>query len=466
MTGARYSLGNREEGGALAGIGGVPLAVLLVGCALALGCVRRFPSGVGLVLAASVVGVAAAVAFVPVGGTTAAERLPTWVGWVWRTIKGRREWHAHTVGSQPGSHVAAPGLDGVELLRVPLADGGELGVLTDASAGVVTAVLELGCSSLVLDGEVEAGDRLGCWAGLLAAAGREASPVRRLQWLERTLPDDGTEVGDFLRANLAVEAGHAPLTSYLELVGSEVVNHLRHRVHLAVQVGAGSDLLASLADETERIGRHLDGRAGIEVVGALGADALGELIRSTYEPARVTSGGTARQVPPWPLAVREEWDRLRTDTTVHGVYWAQQWPADPVGASFLAPFLLDAGGVRTVSVVLEAVPSLRAQRDVRRRQTGALADDELRRRWGFRSGPHRRHERARLDRREAEIATGHTDVRFACYVAVSGSCDDELDRAGREVERAALGSGIVLRRLCGDQAAAFSCALPLCKGLR
>lgn len=466
MTGLRYCLGSREEGGALAGVGGVQLAVLLVGCAVALGFVRGFPSALGLVLAAAAVGAAAAVAFVPAGGATVAERVPTWAGWAWRTVRGAREWRSSVVGHRRDSSTGPPGLDGVELLRVPLAGGGEMGVLADRAASAVTSVLELRCASLVLDDEDQARDRLAAWAGLLAATGREASAVRRVQWLERTVPDDGSGVGAPPGATPTVSPLESPMASYLDLVGSAVPARLLHRIHLAVQVDAGAEPLACLVDETERIRRELDGRAGIEVVDVLAAASLGDLLRSTFEPACVTPGRAGVDVPPWPLAVREEWDRLRTDMAVHGVYWAQEWPSDPVGARFLAPLLLEAQAVRTVSVVFESVPVLRAQRDVRRRQTGAVADDELRRRWGFRAGPRRRQERARLDRREAELAVGHTDVRFACFVAVSGTRDEELDRGGRDVERAALGSGVVLRRLCGDQAGAFSCVLPLCRGLR
>ena len=71
-----------------------------------------------------------------------------------------------------------------------------------------------------------------------------------------------------------------------------------------------------------------------------------------------------------------------------------------------------------------------------------------------------------LARREAELAEGHASFRFSGYVTVSAPSDGELATAVDSVQHAAGQSRLVLRRLYGDQASAYSCTLPLCRGLR
>ena len=69
-------------------------------------------------------------------------------------------------------------------------------------------------------------------------------------------------------------------------------------------------------------------------------------------------------------------------------------------------------------------------------------------------------------RREAELAAGHSEVRLAGFVTVSGRDSTDLRRACSEVHEHAARARLELHRMYGQQATAFSFTLPLCRGLR
>jgi hypothetical protein len=94
-----------------------------------------------------------------------------------------------------------------------------------------------------------------------------------------------------------------------------------------------------------------------------------------------------------------------------------------------------------------------------------LADSELRRRGGFVSTARHARQSEVLARREAELAEGHASFRYSGYVTVSAPSQEELLAACDVVQHAAGQSRLALRRLYGDQASAYTCTLPLCRGL-
>jgi hypothetical protein len=63
------------------------------------------------------------------------------------------------------------------------------------------------------------------------------------------------------------------------------------------------------------------------------------------------------------------------------------------------------------------------------------------------------------------LAAGHAAVRFAGYVGVTATSAGDLEEACAEVERDAVASRLMLDRVFGDQEFAFTCLLPICRGL-
>ena len=88
------------------------------------------------------------------------------------------------------------------------------------------------------------------------------------------------------------------------------------------------------------------------------------------------------------------------------------------------------------------------------------------RRGGFVSTARHARESEVLARREAELAEGHASFGYSGYVTVSAPSEEELAVACEVVQHTAGQSRLALRRLYGDQASAYACTLPLCRGLR
>jgi len=135
-----------------------------------------------------------------------------------------------------------------------------------------------------------------------------------------------------------------------------------------------------------------------------------------------------------------------------------------VKPDFLTPLVM-ARCRRTISVVMEPVPRLRALRQAERARTDRLADDELRRRSGFTMSTRLRRQAEALAQRERELADGHAQYRFAAYVSVAAGDSRELAEECSDLEAAAARAQIELVRCYGDTASAFSWTLPLGRGL-
>jgi hypothetical protein len=203
--------------------------------------------------------------------------------------------------------------------------------------------------------------------------------------------------------------------------------------------------------------------ADVLVDGVLSADDLAHLLLRTYE-AHPSGGVRALNADPWPMAMGEEWATVQVDGMVHTTFWVAEWPRTEVRSDFLAPLLL--GSARaTLAMVMEPLGPDAAVRKVEASRTADLADAELRRRSGFVSTARHARESEVLARREAELADGHASFRYAGFITVSAASHDELVPACDAVLHAASQSRLSLRRLYGDQASAYTCTLPLGRGL-
>jgi len=204
--------------------------------------------------------------------------------------------------------------------------------------------------------------------------------------------------------------------------------------------------------------------AEVLVEGVLTAEDLARMLQRTYEPNHEPFDGAHPVVDPWPMAMEEEWSLVRVDGMVHVTYWVAEWPRTEVRSDFLAPLLL--GSARaTLSLVMEPLGPDVAVRKVEASRTADLADAELRRRGGFISTARHARESEVLARREVELADGHASFRYSGFITVSAPSVPELVSACDTVQHAAGQCRLALRRLYGDQASAYTCTLPLGRGL-
>jgi hypothetical protein len=357
----------------------------------------------------------------------------------------------------------------------------------DARARTYTAVVALKSRDFVLLGEEDKHRRVDAWARVLAGLAREGSAVHRVQWVERSLPDDGDVMSRYLSDGLALPLTSPAARSYLDLLSRAAPVAERHDVLLSVAVhtgrsgrairaGGGGDEGACgvLVRELQSLERQLR-TAEVEVEGTLAPSALVQVLRQAVDrhPRTIVArerdqpvcSGRSLQSWPWPLGSESSWSGYRTDGTCHATYWVAEWPRVEVGPDFLRPLLLQSGARRTVSVTMEPISPSRATREVEQARTADVADEELRRRTGFMITARRRREQEVVAKRETELADGHGQFRFSGFVTVTANDWDALDLAAGRVEQAAAQSHLELRRLYGAQDRAFTWTLPLCRGL-
>ena len=239
-----------------------------------------------------------------------------------------------------------------------------------------------------------------------------------------------------------------------------------HDVVLTVQVRQAKSVeegCETLEREISSLDRLL-ADADVLVEGVLSAQGLAARLLRTYEPHRGAGREGTWSGDPWPMAMREDWYCLQVDGMVHATFWVADWPRTEVRSDFLAPLLL--GSARaTLSVVMEPLGPEKAVRRIEASRTADLADAELRRRSGFVATARHARQSEVLARREAELADGHASFRYAGFITVSAPTQSELSTACDTVQHAAGQCRLALRRLYGDQAYAYTCTLPLGRGL-
>ena len=517
----RYQFGPLESRGL---IGGLRMGqAVLVGGALVtgVGLLYFLPTGPNAFAALGVVLTAAALAFWPVRGRTLEEWLPVVFAWLGRRLRGRQK-HQSSVptagarvdlgsdGAGADAGVASPptdvpeGVGEVELLSFPYR-GGEIGVVKDAPT-LFTAVLRCRVRSFGLLGADEQERRLAGWGEVLASFAGERIPIRRLQWLERTVPTDADQVGRYFseHRDRAIPLSSPSIRSYIELIDSAGTVTQDHEIFVAIQLDARRaraairklvrgqvggeppkdrrarerqvDLAACdlLRREAETLVNRLDG-ADIRVEGALPPAALARSLRDAYDPygrpgrtraaASSSPNGVGSTDHAWPLGAEESWSHYQSDSAMHVTYWIASWPRVEVGATFLSPLLMQTPVLRSIAVTLEPISPTTSMRQAEHAMTSEMADEVVRERQGFVTNARRRLQQQATSRREEELASGHAEMRMAGFVTVSARDEDELDRACAEVEHAASQAHLQIERMYGQQATAFTFSLPLCRGL-
>jgi hypothetical protein len=447
--GSRYRFGPRERGGALAGWRAGQIMTVAVGLVFGVLALRWEPNAVGVAAAVGILVLYGALATVPVSGRTGDEWLPVVVCW-----------GARRTGARGAGRIGA--LRGMRLLRASWQD---LGVVHDRAGRTLTAAVSLRGGSFALLGADEQDRRVGAWASVLASLAREGSPVHRVQWVAASFPDDGYGLRSYVAAEAVPDVASVCTASYNALLADMDSHTCAHDVVLALQVRLTKSVevgCATLAREMGSLVRLL-ADADVQVESVLSADDLARQLLRTYEPHPVPAGMEPAQ-DHWPMALEESWSEVRVDGMVHATFWVAEWPRIEVRSDFLAPLLL--GSSRsTLAVVMEPLGPDTAVRKVEASRTADLADSELRRRGGFVSTARHARESEVLARREAELAEGHASFRYSGYVTVSAPSEEELVAACDVVQHAASQSRLALRRLYGDQASAYTCTLPLCRGL-
>ncbi len=511
-----YRFAPHPAGGFLLGLRISQLLGLILTGTLALGALHL--GGLdGFALAVGLLALAAGVLLTPIRGHTIEQWAPVTARFLLARRTGRARFQAqraqlgHVValpagGLQP-ERPAEPGSLPGELADIEFLEGGlvryenaRFGAVADRRARTFTAALRVRGRAFALLGPREREQRLHDYGAVLAALARDDSPVRRVAWVERTLPGDGDALGDYLmdakRSDATLEEPPEELVSYLKLIGRAGDVAEAHELLFAIQVDAGrpaarraitrmgggdSGGLAVLAGEVGQLIELLD-RAGVTVTGVLTGRGLAGAIRDAYDPwgrrgrARqldrsLQADGAIAPHTAGPYARHEHWSHIAADGALHCTLWAAEWPRIDVRALFLQPLLMASGATRTVAMCMELVGPSRAIRQAERAATETATEQHLRARVGQRTSQRQSQRDRASHQRERELAEGHAAVRYAAYVTVSVPADTpdaiaDLESDVSRVELEAKRAPLRLERMWGQQAEAFTYGLPLCRGLR
>ncbi len=491
-----YRFGPLERRGILGPVRAGQAVTLVAGALLAIATLDQAPSATGAFVAVLAFGTGVALAIAPLHGRTAQEWAPIVASFALRHIRGAGRFrstapatgmvargHGRQVAIElaPVAPVAPAALRGVRIIEVAYRDGA-IGALSERSGRRLTAVLACRVVAFsLLDAEAQE-RRLARWGLVLSGAAN--TPVRRIQWIERTAPAQGDELARWVHAERdpAVPLrGTAMIESYLELIGTTSKVTQEHEILVALQVDAagvrqrGPDaVLQALTEQTERVAQGLEA-AEVKVLGALSSGQIARVLRTAFDPyaraelAALESADPSREglaeANAWPLGANEAWEHYRSDGAAHTTYWIGGWPRIDVSPMFMDALLGRSSVVRTVAVTFEPIPPERSTREVEAAITSDRADRDLRHRFGqSETARQRQAQEATMDR-ESELAAGHSEVRLAGFVTVSGRDHDDLRRASSEVLEHAARARLELHRMYGQQADAFTFTLPLCRGL-
>jgi hypothetical protein len=458
-NGVRF--GRLERRGLLAGLSGAQVGLL--GAALVTTVAAQVAAGpAGIVLAAPVSASATALALLPLGGRPAVEALPDAGGWLVRRGLGGA-WTTATL--LPATEtLVIPGVPG--RLRV-VSSGTGAAVISRRPArgrsgrlGPVTLVAAVRGRGFVLHDADTQDRRVNGWARLLTTVG-QLEGVSGAQVLHRTVPGGGTAD---LQAwwNDQVRGRNAFATQVVaELVDTAAPTRLEALLAVTVELRALDEIEGVCATiETALAGAELD------LTGWLTVRQLGQVIREAYDPDGAARSGVDGAALLGPMAVTEEWTHLRTDTGFHATYWISEWPRTETHPGFLQPLLLAPGAHRALTILARPLSPARALREIRRARAEQIADATARARTGRVEEETARAASAELNRREQDLVAGHGDLRFVGLLAVTATTLDELAEACRATETAAAQAGCELRRLSGQQVAAYAAAaLPLVRSL-
>lgn len=466
---------------------GIALAALFVAVFV---IARPDPTVPRLALAAGLVVAVVVPVAVPWHGRVVTEWLPIAVGYGRARRSGQTDYRSPAArqGTAAAGRVVLPAeIGAVEFLAHPH-NGGLIGVAVDRGSGLYTGVLEVECPSFLLEDSARQQELMARWGGLLARLGHSGTHVHRLQWVVRTVPDDGNGIRTYLQQARArdLDQASAVVRSYLELVRMSGPACSEHTALLAVQIssrhvvrairaagGGDRGACAVLAETMATIAGGLDGcdigvrrRLGVrEYQGmlriAFDSNALADLnVLANLHPEREWGSDAA-----WPYATEERWGYYRTADHAWHRCFDLVLPAGEVPGDWFVPMILEGDVTRTISMTLKTVPRQEATRGVKRSLTSLQAEEERKRKLGQLHTAEDDKRQTAAERRMWELADGHGETVFAVTVTVTAPDLVTLERACTSMDHVAGQSLCELRLIEGQQAAAFTWALPLGRGL-
>ncbi len=382
--------------------------------------------------------------------------------------------------------------------------GSAVGVVYNPKEKSYAATLRVraGSFSLLDSGTQEA--RVDGWGRLMAGLTTSNSRLIRMVVYERTIPDSGDAVQRHFDHTLEV-GGPPPdkrrgkvVGAYQQLIDEAAPTAQRHESFVTLVMsakkaakdikrsgGGEAGALAVLFQELRAFETCVK-RIGLVSEGSLNPRELAAAVRTQYDPASVETidqrgrGELAsliagRQVEmaagvdpgaAGPVAGRAANDHYQTDSAYSRVFWCSGLPRIGMNAAFHSPMILETTYRRTMTMILEPVPSRKAEAQLNRKQLREGGDQLIRDKFGKATTMRDQQAETETERKLAELLAGHGYLRMVLLVAVSADDIEGLEEATGEMQTLANLSRLELRTLYAQQSAAFAAAcLPLGLGV-
>lgn len=340
--------------------------------------------------------------------------------------------------------------------------------------GSLTAVIPVSGRGFVLlaDGEIDW--LLSGWGRVFATLADSHTQVPRVTWslISRPAGVDG---------HVAWAAAGDADPVYLDYATSFGVTCHEIVVTVTVLIGRGrtavGDGFVRLDTAVTLVGAALTD-ARLDHSGACSIGGLAALVRAGFDSTSLT-GATATGslvdrlglVPvgvAGPLSATVTPDRVDIDGSSHRTFWVGSWPELPQGGDWFEPLaatLADGLRQRTVTVIVEPVPTGKAMAEINRDVTRHGADAVAAAQGHGRIDARGRARATAVLERDNELAAGFTACTYAGFVTVTVARGDDLDRVCGDVVARFARARVELRVLWGRMDRAFAAGMPLGLGV-
>ena len=382
--------------------------------------------------------------------------------------------------------------------------GSAVGVVYNPREKSYSATLRVRAGSFSLLDSATQESRVDGWGRLMAGLTTYNSRLIRMVVMERTIPDSGDAVQRHFDRTLEI---HGPggderraklVAGYQQLINEAAPTAQRHESFIVLTMsakkaakdikrsgGGAAGALAVLFQELRAFEASVK-RIGLVSEGWLNPRELAAVIRTQYDPASVDTidqrgrGELASRISgrlvemaagvdpsaAGPVAGRAANDHYQTDSAYSRVFWCSGLPKIGMDAAFHSPMILETTYRRTMTMILEPVPSRKAEAQLNRKQLREGGDQLIRDKFGKATTMRDQQTESETERKLSELLAGHGYMRMVLLVAVSADDLDGLEEATGEIQTLANLSRLDLRTLYAQQSAAFAATcLPLGLGV-
>jgi hypothetical protein len=469
--------GRRQSRGLLLGLSAIRVTssaiavVTLVGGLVAAGAI-------GLVASALLWAPLIAVTFVRWQGRPVVEWAPVVAHWSARMVLGQTLYRARVSKPRPAGTTALPG-DAAAIRYYTDAQSG-MCMIHDPHRRTLAAVLRVTHPSYVLLSPDAQCSRVGAWGRVLAGLAQSGT-CAAIQVLECTIPDAGEGVGAWWAAHRGAQVPWAT-AQYETLLAQSAQGASTHRTTITLSL----DMRAA-AKAIRDAGRGIAGAANVlrgdcttleyslraaelHLDHWLTEAEIALMVRQAYDPGVATGfdigSPGANLARAGPTAVHENWGHLRHDSGFSAVLWISEWPRIDVPPHFLHAVVFAPGVRKSLSIVARPLQTSAALRQIRKEKTEMITDSHQKAKIGQIADLSDAQEYDDVVARERALISGHADMAFSGFLAVTAGSESELSVAVSQVERAATQAACETRLLYGQQAQAFVvAALPLARGV-